>query len=205
MSATFGFNQAAAIAAWAAFILVPLSKHSSAKSAIWYLKRRDELNLWWAPGISFFPVFWALLTAVLVTDIFYFTQLFTGDTWQYIVGFIMFVIHIFLLKIWDSVFWGHRSMIGAFTTFVFLYGTIIVFLICCIVGQTNVYLYLVPTLLTVCYMLLLLFPVVLNVAFAFPKFITNIFGFSSTSSNNVNGRHRSRRYAQSELLIPEPQ
>lgn len=167
MSAIFGFNQAAAVAGWLAFLLVPISRHNVEDARAWYEGVRSKRDMWWAPGVLFFPIFWALMYAVLTVTIFYFTQVVAGDTWQFITGFTMFITHIIMLKVWESVFWEARSPGGAILVFLGIYGTGAVFLACCIVDQSG--LYLVPTLLFSAYLLVLMFPLAINWAIAFPK------------------------------------
>lgn len=177
MSAIFGFNQAAAVAGWLAFLLVPISRHNIEDARVWYEDRRNKLDLWWAPSVMFFPIFWAIMYAVLTVTIFYFTQVVAGDTWQFITGFTMFVTHVIMLKLWESVFWEARSPGGGVLVFLGLYGTGAVFLVCCIVDQSG--LYLVPTLLFSAYLLVLIFPAALNWAIAFPKGIRMRWGTRS--------------------------
>lgn len=195
MAAIFGFNQAAAVAAWTAFTLVPISRHNADEAKAWYLTRKNELSIWWAPGTMFFPIFWAMMYALLVVDIFYFTQVVAGDTWQFIVGFSMFLTHVILLKLWEVVFWEYKSPGGGMLTFLFLYGTMIVFLVCCIIDQSG--LYLVPTLLTSAYLLVLMFPMILNFAFAFPKGLSFSFGMARRHSRK--GRSS---WSMNEPLVP---
>lgn len=168
MSSIFGSPQTAIVAGWLALILVPLSRHDMAKSRAWYLAEREKYALTWAPPVLFFPIFWTLMYAVLTLTIYYFVEVVVaGDTWQFITGFSMFLTHILLLKVWEVVFWEGKSPAGGALVFLGLYATGGVFLACCIVDQSG--LYLVPTLLFSGYMILLLFPLALNLAFAFPN------------------------------------
>jgi tryptophan-rich sensory protein len=194
MAAIFGFNQAAAVAGWTAFALVPISRHNTEEAQKWYLQRKEELSLWWAPGVMFFPIFWAMMYAILVVDIFYFTQVVAADTWQFITGVVMFITHVILLKLWEVIFWERKSPGGALLTFLFIYGTIITFLVCCIVGQGG--LYLVPTLLTASYMLVLMFPMILNFVIAFPK------GLSFSFAMGRRHYRKSRWSTMNEPLVP---
>jgi len=178
MSTIFGFNEAAAVAGWLALLLVPISRHKTSDARDWYEKRVSKLELWWAPGPLFFPIFWSLMYAVLTVAIFYFTQVVAADTWQFIVGVTMIITHVIMLKIWEVVFWERNSPVGGFLVFLGIYGTCAVILVCCIVGQSG--LYLVPTLLFSGYLLMLLFPMLLNWAIAFPHWLKR--------------RHSSRRY-----------
>jgi tryptophan-rich sensory protein len=179
MSALFGFNQAAAVVGWLAFLLVPISRHKSEDARVWYEAKREKLNMFWLPGPLFFPIFWALMYAVLTVACYYATFVIVADSWQFITGFTMIVTHILMLKLWEVVFWEFGSTGGAFLVFLGLFGTMAVILVCCIVGQPN--LYLVPTLLFASYTFCLLFPAAINWVFAFPK------GFS-----DMWPRHRSR-------------
>lgn len=89
MSAIFGFNEAAAVCAWAVFTFWQVSSYGSNKSRKWYDNNKPD----WAPPGYVFPIIWFLLYTACTIAIFYFTQNVQPDSWNIILGVIMYIVH----------------------------------------------------------------------------------------------------------------
>lgn len=86
---TFGFTECSALAAWIVFVFMRLGPaykpHSNSMTMMWRHMAWRLLRL--------------IMGALLVVTIFYFTHdSSTADSWQLITGFVLFVVHVVLLK-----------------------------------------------------------------------------------------------------------
>jgi len=94
----FGFNEAAAIAAWTAFVIYD---PSNGAWRTWKHGAAQREKSWWA-RIMFLPyfLFSFLSMAALVQSIFYFTQTSAADSALLIAGVVLYIVHILADKAW---------------------------------------------------------------------------------------------------------
>ena len=135
----FGFQEATAVAALGAFVFVQLSDtmmKSTGRRMRYYKVHKPS---WAPPGIAF-PIVWTILYCALTLGAFYFLQNTVPDSWQYIVGFIMFMIHVIANKLWSITFWNLQNPTAALGIIVgVLIPTALVWLIVSIVNQVGLY------------------------------------------------------------------
>lgn len=122
----FGFNEAAAIAAWGTFIYWQPKTSIYAPGLMWGTKTKREKKaeqLWKDADASTknFWFFWLpLLTSTvlypaLTVFIFYLTQVSAPDSWQLIVGVVLFIVHMLADKMWAVAHYRlHRQGVALF-------------------------------------------------------------------------------------------
>jgi len=107
---TFGFAECAGLAAWIAFIFLPVYRHHKEGKEYSMLR----MMMWKA--------LWLVMGALLVVTAYYFTKETPADTWQLILGFVMLVIHVLAGKVYCSMkhrlsgsayFWVHMLVMVA--------------------------------------------------------------------------------------------
>jgi hypothetical protein len=81
---TFGFAECAGLAAWIAFIFMPVYRH--------HKEGTSRMMMW--------KMLYLVMGALLVVTAFYFTKETPVDTWQLILGFVVFVIHVVVGKMY---------------------------------------------------------------------------------------------------------
>lgn len=86
---TFGFTECAGLAAWIAFIFMPVQRHHEKKNVSML-----RMFAW--------KMLFLIMGALLVVTAYYFTQETPADTWQLILGFVVFVIHVLVGKMYYS-------------------------------------------------------------------------------------------------------
>ncbi len=164
MSVIFGFQEATAVAALGALVFVQIAQTM--------MKQRGKKNKYYedhkphfAPPNYVFPIVWSILYVALTIGAFYFLQNTVPDTWQYILGFVMFMIHIVFNKLWSVVFWDFKNPSAALGILLgVLIPTGIVWLVASIVNQTGLY---YVNVIMLCLMIpWLLFAAALNASFA---------------------------------------
>lgn len=159
MSAVFGFNQVASIAAWSVLVFWQFSKRTGGtKDKSWY----EDNKPWYGPPAAAFPIVWTLLYAALVVAMFYFTQNTPADSWQLITGVVLFIFHIYWNKMWSVYFWDMNDPDTALNVLLFpMLISGIALMIVFIVNQTG--LFWVSVMLLGVYLLWLLYATVLNI------------------------------------------
>lgn len=151
----FGFQEATAVAAFGAFVFSQILR-SFPKNNKWYKQEKPT----WAPNAVVFPIVWTILYAGLTLTAFYFFTNTPPDSWQFIVGFVMFFVHVIANKMWSVVFWKYKNPSLAFSIILLLIATAVVWLVASIVGQTG--LYYVPVIVIPVMITWLLFAAGLN-------------------------------------------
>lgn len=157
MAAIFGFNEVASIAAWTVIVFTQFSKQGGRKDQDWYQDNKPS----WSPPASWFPVIWMLLYSALVTAMFYFTKNTEPDSWNLIVGVVLFIFHMYWNKMWSVYFWEMNDPQGALYILIYhmllsAIGLMVVF----IVNQTA--LFWVPVMLLSIYLAWLVYAAALN-------------------------------------------
>lgn len=139
MPPIFGFSEATAVAALGAFVFVQISQtvlKRNGKRMMYYLENRPKSS----PPSYVFPIMWTILYVALTLGAFYFFQNTPANSWQFIVGFTMFMIHVIFNKLWSVAFWDARNPSGALGILVgVLIPTAVVYLVASIIGQTGLY------------------------------------------------------------------
>lgn len=103
--AMFGFLEAAALAAWAAFCFWQLGHIESDASKTRYKPGR----MWWMLSYRMFTMSFVWVGILHTGAIFYFTQNCAADSWQFIMGFVSFVVHALVFKAWWYMYWHGTS------------------------------------------------------------------------------------------------
>lgn len=99
---SFGTIECTAIAAWTSFTFFQLSGIAGHSIR----KRYNDRKPTWAPPAWVFPMVWSLLYAACTIAMYIFTKdVAAADSWQLIVGVIMYVVHIIGNKMWSVLFW----------------------------------------------------------------------------------------------------
>lgn len=154
----FGFNEVVAICAWGAFTFYQFSSLGSWKSRSWY---DDNAPAWGPPGYVF-GIIWTILYAATTTAMFYFTQNSQADSWQLILGVVMYMVHMYFNKLWSVYFWDYNDPRGALYILIFpILLTGVGLLIAMVVDQSG--LFWVPVMLLCIYIAWLLYALALNV------------------------------------------
>ena len=108
MSAIFGFNEAAAVAAIATMCGYQFTRYPFRKSTSnWFVAVMGRIM-----GQRMFmgvPFTWLMETALLTLTMFYFFQNTLADTWQFIAGTVLGLSYIVLLKVRYMTFWELRD------------------------------------------------------------------------------------------------
>jgi FtsH-binding integral membrane protein len=123
---TFGFTECASLAAWIAFIFMPVQRH--------HQKKNESMLHMFAWKMLFL-----IMGALLVVTAYYFTQETPADTWQLILGFVVFVVHVLVGKMYWSM--KHRMDTKYRTTYFVLYmvvmlvTAILFYVALCVDGQ----------------------------------------------------------------------
>jgi translocator protein len=155
----FGFLECVAIAAWIPLVFMQWSRFSSMDDQSWYTSKRRR----WMPPAWLFPVAWTLLYSALVIMMFFFTQNTLADSWQLIMGFVLFLFHIYWNKEWGVAFWDQKSPLKAFWILVlFMLPTSLILYVPFIVDNQANSLYYVPVIMVTLYNAWLLLAIVLN-------------------------------------------
>lgn len=158
MSGIFGFNEVAAIAAWSVIVFTQFSKQGGRKDKKWYQDNKPS----WSPPASWFPIIWMIMYSALVTAMFYFTKYTQPDSWNLIVGVVLFIFHMYWNKMWSVYFWEMDDPQGAL--YILMYHMILSaagLMVTFIVNQTG--LYWVPVMLLSIYSAWLLYAAALNI------------------------------------------
>lgn len=154
----FGFIECVAVVAWATLIFWQWTSYTSMKSTKWYTDKKPG----WMPPSWVFPLAWTLLYSALTIMMFYFTKETAADSWQLIVGFVLFLVHIALNKEWSVAFWDRKNLNQAF--WILLVGmlpTSLVLYVPFVVNQTSE-LYYVPVIMVTIYNAWLIYAAFLN-------------------------------------------
>lgn len=107
MSGIFGFNEAAAVAAFSAICAWATHVFPRSRSTKAYYKK---YNPKWSTlmGLQWFRWGWVMETACLTLTIFYFAQNTPADSWNIIAGTVLFFAHLFALRTRNMLFWDAR-------------------------------------------------------------------------------------------------
>ena len=183
MSAIFGFNEATAAVSWAIFTFWQFSSYtSSGKSRRWYDNNKPD----WAPPGWVFPGVWFILYAACTTAIFYFTQNVQPDSWNIILGVIMYILHMLANKYWSVLFWDMNDPESAVNVLVFvMLPTGAALMVAFIVNQSGIF--WVPVMLLSIYIAWLLYAAALNVHWVNKRLRTR-------DDDGASSRRRGRTY-----------
>ena len=154
----FGFNECVAIAGWTALIFMQWTRYSASSDRSWYTKRKTKSM----PPAWVFPLAWTLLYSALVVMMFFFTQDTLADSWQIILGFTLFLIHIAFNKEWSVYFWDRANPTAAFYILVFgMLPTSLILYVPFIVDNQTIH-YYIPVIMVTIYNAWLLYAAYLN-------------------------------------------
>ena len=155
---TFGYIDAASIAAWSALIFWQPCLRSSPKDGYKML----ESKLSFAPPAWIFSLVWALLYSMLVVAIVFFTKYAAQDSWELIAGTVLFVVHVLATKMWSIAFWDwNRPVVALVLLLGVMIPTLVVFIVACCLGAMSDFFY-IPVIMSSIYMAWLVFAAVLN-------------------------------------------
>lgn len=113
---TFGFTECSALAAWIVFVFIRLGPaykpHSNSMTMMWRHMAWRLLRL--------------IMGALLVVTIFYFTHdSSTADSWQLITGFVLFVVHVVLVKMCYTMRRYSAMAVGFYAGLVIITGAVL--------------------------------------------------------------------------------
>ena len=152
MSALFGFNDAWPVVAWAVFTFFQISSYSNTRGRAWYDRHRPS----WGPPGWMFPIIWFILYAACTVAIYYFTKNAAPDSWNIILGVVMYIVHMLANKFWSVLFFDMNDPESAVNVLVFvMIPTGVALLISFIIDQTGIY--WVPVMLLSIYLAWLVF------------------------------------------------
>jgi len=158
MSTIFGFNDAWPIMAWSIFTFWQLSSYTQTKGRKWYDDNRPD---WALPGYLF-PIIWFVLYSACTVAIYYFTKHTQPDSWNIILGVVMYMIHMAANKFWSVLFWDMNDPESAVNILVFvMIPTGIALMVSFIINQTGIF--WVPVMLLSIYIAWLVYAAALNV------------------------------------------
>ena len=154
----FGFVECFAALGWGLLIFWQWTRYTSMNSKKWYTSKKKD----WMPPAWVFPVAWTLLYTALTVMMYYFTHDTVADSWQLIMGFTIFLVHIALNKEWSVAFWDRESPTQAFWILVLLMlpTSIVLYIPFIVDNQTN--LYYIPVILNSVYIVWLIYAAALN-------------------------------------------
>lgn len=150
----FGFNEATAVVAWGVFTFVQLT---TARHRKWY----DDKAPAWFPPPWVFGLVWPILYAACTTAIFYHVQIAAADSWQLVVGVVLYIVHMLANKLWSVLFWDWRRPGAALATLVIMILTLIGLIVSSAMLPSGT-LFWVPVMLESVYMVWLVFATVMN-------------------------------------------
>ena len=156
--ATFGFNEAWPIAAWGVFTFWQISAYTQTQGRKWYDENRPE---WGLPG-RVFPFIWFLLYSACTIAMYYFTKNVQPDSWNIILGVVMYMVHMAANKFWSVLFWDMDDPEAAVNVLVFvMLPTSVALMVAFIINQTGIF--WVPVMLLAIYIAWLVYAAALNV------------------------------------------
>lgn len=99
----FGFNEAAAVAAFSAVCAWATHVFPRRKSAKAYFRKYNPK--WSMYVLNWFRWTWVVETALLTITLFYFAQNTPADSWNIIAGTVLFFAHLFSIRVRNMLFW----------------------------------------------------------------------------------------------------
>lgn len=93
----FGFNECAAVAAWGTFFSYQLITYPFHKRVKEYIEGMGGTVAAWVLLLVVVPI-WLLEVALLTITAFYFTQNTPADSWQLILGFVLYLLYGLFIK-----------------------------------------------------------------------------------------------------------
>lgn len=105
-SPIFGFNEAAGVAAFSAICAWASHVRPGSKQSRIFMKKYNN-SMWF--GLNWLLYSWVMEAVLLTITLFYFAQNTPGDSWNLIAGLVLFMVHLFGLRMRNMYMWKLRN------------------------------------------------------------------------------------------------